>query len=169
MEASPRLDTTRAMRVHPGLHLLGHHNHHNTLAEVDHKPIVARTTRATRTNVSSMPYQGVQLSFVVLTLALTSPTPTSHSGLGLYNDRSPGITPLPSLPNPGGFRLNIVDYERGTERPGAAAPGTFNDASLESGQPGGFIVPESPRYGNMYNDGGPTVNPPWAGGFGTHQ
>ena len=178
MQASLKLGTTPAMRVHPGPHLLDRHNRHSTLAErvgVVHKPMLAPTTQATRTNVSATPYQWVQVSFVVLTLALTSPAPISHSGLGLYNDHSPRA-PVLSLPNPGGFRLNVVDYGHGTERPGTAFPGTFNNASLESGissygsgahtPPGGFIVPESPaspRYD------GPAATPPWAGGFGGHQ
>jgi len=105
--------------------------------------------------------------------------PTSPSGL--YHDYSPRIARVPSLSNPGGFRLNILDYGRGTERPDAAFPGTLNTPTSPSGtspydsgalpQPGGFAVPESPsspRHGT-YTGHGPGVNPPWVGGFGTSQ
>lgn len=99
----------------------------------------------------------------------------------MYHDHSPRIAPVPTLPNPGGFRLDIFDYGSGTQLPGAASPGTFNNGTLESGipsytsggrpQPGGFVVPDapaSPHNGNNYDNRGPG-DLPWIGGFGAYR
>jgi hypothetical protein len=112
---------------------------------------------------------------MVLTLVSAYPTPTSHLGLGLYHDHSPRINtaPVPPPSNPGGFRLDIIDYER----PDAPFSGTFNNAAFGSEfvahpQPGGFVVPDSPaspHAGYTYNDYGPGANPAWTGGFGAYR
>jgi len=115
----------------------------------------------------------------VLTPVFTSLAPTYHSGLGSPHDYSPCISPVFPPSNPGGFRLDIVDYGCEMELPRASFPGGFRNAASHSEisfhdsgghpQPGGFIVPGAPAYAHTSNNNGPGGNPPWVGGFGAYR